>query len=206
MGAGAGKGEMTLCLVRHGESEWNLERRVQGQLDPALTPLGLAQAEMVAARLAQEEWTTLYSSDLRRAFKTAEAVSLTTGLPLVVRRNLREQGQGLREGLLMRDAHTLFPSLAAPELGRESPEALRARALVAFHAIRDAHPGERVVVVSHGALMRAFLLAALPGLEWPGLTNTACSLLHWDGTCWSADYVNDASHLAALRETAAFSE
>ena len=64
-----------LCLVRHGQSTWNAERRIQGQLDPPLSELGRAQANRVAERLARERWDVLYSSDLSRARQTAEAIA-----------------------------------------------------------------------------------------------------------------------------------
>lgn len=185
----------TLCLVRHGESTWNAQRRIQGQLDPPLSPLGRRQAELVAERLAKEPWSALYASDLKRAYQTAEAIARATGLPVRKERLLREQGQGKREGLLLDDANRLYPDPDAPEVGRETIDALRLRAHTIFTRIRDAHSGERVIVVAHGALMRAFLRSLFDGLDELVIPNTACTLLHWNGD-WHLDYLADASHLA----------
>lgn len=188
-----------LCLVRHGESTWNAERRIQGQLEPPLSELGRAQAERVAERLAQETWDVLYSSDLSRARQTAEAIARRVGLPIRTDPELREQGQGKREGLLLEDAKRLYPDPNAPEVGRETQEALRERAVRAFEKIRDAHPGQRILVVAHGALMASFLQAALDITERIRMENTACTLLHWDGAKWRCKYFIDASHLDDLQ-------
>lgn len=188
-------GVTTLCLVRHGQSTWNAERRIQGQLDPPLSALGLAQAARVAERLAKERWDVLYSSDLSRARQTAEAIAAATGLEIRLDPTLREQGQGKREGLLADEAKLLYPDPNAPEVGRETAEALQARAVQAYHRIRDAHPGERVIVVAHGALMASFLRVALDITGRISMENTACTLLHWDGKAWSCEWYLDASHL-----------
>lgn len=188
-----------LCLVRHGESTWNAERRIQGQLDPPLSPLGLAQAERVAERLGRESWDVLYSSDLSRARQTAEAIARRVGLPIITDSELREQGQGKREGLLVEEANRLYPDPHAPEVGRETQEALRKRAVAVFEKIRDAHPGRRILVVAHGALMASFLQVALGITERIRMENTACTLLQWDGNHWTCQYFIDASHLDELQ-------
>lgn len=187
-----------LCLVRHGQSTWNAERRIQGQLDPPLSELGRAQANRVAERLARERWDVLYSSDLSRARQTAEAIARRVGLPVRTDPDLREQGQGKREGMLLEDANRLYPDPDAPEVGRETHEALRKRAVAVFQKIRDAHPGGRILVVAHGALMASFLQAALGITERIRMENTACTLLRWDGSRWTCDLFVDASHLEDL--------
>lgn len=185
----------TLCLLRHGESTWNAEKRIQGQLDPPLSALGRLQAVRVAARLAKEHWDAIYSSDLQRARQTAQAVADATGLPVHLDPALREQGQGKREGMLAEEAKLLYPDPDAPEVGREPVAALTARAIAALERIRDAHPGQRVIVVSHGALLAAFLRAVL-GIEGKiVMENTACTVVHWDGTAWQCSTYLDVSHL-----------
>lgn len=185
----------TLCLVRHGQSTWNAERRIQGASNPPLSQIGLAQAEYVADRLAKESWDVLYSSDLSRARQTAEAISRRVGLTIHLRSDLREQGQGKREGLLSSEAKVLYPDPNAPEVGRETNEALEKRAVHAYEEIRDLHLGKRILVVAHGALMASFLRVALSITDKITMENTACTLLHWDGTNWSCEYFVDASHL-----------
>lgn len=185
----------TLCLVRHGESTWNAERRVQGQLDPPLSPLGRRQAELVAQRLKKEPWSVLYSSDLSRARQTAEAIAAQTGLSIQIEPLLRERSQGKREGLLLAEANELYPDIHAPEVGRENDEALQARAVKVYERIRNAHLGERVLIVAHGALMRSFLNTVVEPFDQLSIENTSCTMLHWDGEKWACEYLADASHL-----------
>lgn len=188
----------TLCLVRHGQSTWNAEHRVQGQLNPPLSSLGQAQAELVAKRLKKELWSVLYSSDLSRARQTAEVIAEHTGMSLQIEQQLRERSQGKREGFLLDEANERYPDIHAPEVGRETDEALQTRAIKVYEAIRDAHLGKRILIVAHGALMGSFLQAILEPLDKLSMENTACTLLRWDGETWNCEYLADASHLDEL--------
>lgn len=189
----------TLCLVRHGESTWNAEKRIQGQSDPPLSELGQQQAQLVAERLASETWDVLYASDLRRAFQTAIQVSHRVQLPIFVDEGFRERGQGKREGLLGEEAKKMYPDIHAPEVGRETDEALQQRAVATYEKIRDRHLGQRIIVVAHGALMRSFLQHAIDVEETLRIANTSCTLIHWDGQRWYSEYVGDAEHLTHLK-------
>ena len=80
-----------ICIVRHGETAWNAEHRIQGQLDLALNAAGLAQAEAVARALAEENFAAVISSDLLRARQTAASLVLATGLPVTLHAGLRER-------------------------------------------------------------------------------------------------------------------
>lgn len=187
-----------LCIVRHGESAWNVEKRVQGQLDPDLTELGLRQAQAVAQRLGEEAWDALYSSDLTRTRKTAQAIAARIGLEIRLRVDLRERCQGCLEGLLSEEARIRYPDWNAPELGRESKEALRERAKKAFAEIIAAHPGQRIVVVSHGGLIRQFMehLHSLGvGSGGVNMDNTSITRVEWDGN-YRLLCVNDTAHLS----------
>lgn len=188
----------TLCLVRHGESTWNAEKRIQGQADPPLSELGLRQAKLVGNRLAAETWDVMYASDLRRAFQTAIQVSHRTKLPIYVDEGFRERGQGIREGLLAEEAKELYPDIHAPEVGRETDEALQKRAIATYEKIRDRHKGQRVIVVAHGALMRSFLEYAVKIEGKLRIANTSCTLIHWDGQRWTSEYMGDTEHLSHI--------
>lgn len=186
-----------LCIVRHGESAWNLEKRVQGQLDPVLTQLGERQAEAVAMRLGAEPWDVIYSSDLTRARSTAAAIAARASLSVQERSNLRERGQGRLEGLLATEARARFPNWDAPEVGRESMDALRERARKAFDEIVGAHPGGRILVVAHGGLIRQYLehlYAQGVGDGGVDVENTSITRVAWNGTC-NLLSVNDIAHL-----------
>lgn len=189
-----------LCLVRHGESEWNLEKRIQGQSDPALTMLGGRQAEAVAERLAGDPWDLLYSSDLARARETAERIARRIRLEIRFREALRERYQGKLEGMLAVDARKAYPDFDAPEVGRETIAQLRARAVEAISGILDEGRNKRLIVVCHGGVIRAYLhhLEDLGAPVKPVETlNTSITLIRWLEDSPEILAVNDATHLAA---------
>jgi broad specificity phosphatase PhoE len=148
-----------LILIRHGETDWNLEGRWQGQTDVPLNARGLLQAEQVAADLAGRGLTAIYSSDLSRARHTAEAVARATGLKVHLEPRLREICQGEWEGKLIteirrQDAALLQQRLenpltfAAP--GGENSLQVQARVVSATENILQKHPQGIIAVVSHG--------------------------------------------------------
>jgi broad specificity phosphatase PhoE len=162
-----------LLLARHGETDWNRERRWQGHADRPLTRRGLEQAQALAARLAEAELDAIYASDLRRARDTAAAVADKFGLPLETRRELREVDVGSWSGLTRAEATARFPEAFARwergEIGwadGETYEAMSARILAAVHRIAGRHPNGRVLVVTHAGPIRAIHAAAL-GLDVP---------------------------------------
>ena len=152
-----------LLLVRHGQSEWNAENRWQGQADPPLSELGEEQARDAAGRLREMAFSSVVTSDLRRARRTAEILAEALQVRLDVDPGLREIDVGDWTGLTRSEIEAQWPGeLAAWSEGRsESPlggEARthlveRARASLARLAA-DASPGDRVLVVTHGALIR----------------------------------------------------
>jgi broad specificity phosphatase PhoE len=152
----------TILLVRHGESVWNAEGRWQGQADPPLSERGLAQAAELAASLRERPIVAVHSSDLARARQTAEPTAAALGLPLVLDPALRELHVGAYQGLTRVELDARYPdwrlqmSEGRPPDG-ESRAELRARLGPALDRIeRDAPAGE-ILVVSHGAAMRAAL-------------------------------------------------
>src|SRR5512145_1936926 len=90
---------LEVVLVRHGATDWNVQGRCQGATDRELTEVGVRQAEAIAAQLAEETVHAVYSSDLKRARRTAELISATHGLPVLVEEDIRELDHGDLEGL-----------------------------------------------------------------------------------------------------------
>lgn len=153
-----------LLLVRHGETDWNADGRLQGQTDRPLSDYGRRQARELAEQLADEELDAIYASDLARARETAEIVGERLGLPVALEPDLREKDWGTWEGLtsVERD-HVEFVG--------ESTEAHQERILRALRRISERHPGDaRVLVVTHGGSMRRVQTAAL-GLALPVVEN-----------------------------------
>jgi broad specificity phosphatase PhoE len=158
----------TILLARHGESDWNRERRWQGHADRPLTALGRAQAAALADRLAPVPLHAIYASDLARARDTAAAVAARTGLRVIVRRDLREVDVGSWSGLTREELEAAEPEGLRRWLegGRgwergESYEEMAERVIAAVRAIAEAHPGGEVLVVSHGGGVRAIHAHAL---------------------------------------------
>ena len=161
----------TLLLARHGETDWNRARRWQGHADRPLTDRGRAQAAALAERLADIALDAVYSSDLRRARDTAEAVAAIQGVDVVELAELREVNVGSWEGLTRDEAEARLPDglrrWRAGGTGWDDGETyaeMSRRVLAAVERIATDHEGGRVLIVSHGGPIRAIHGAAL-GLD-----------------------------------------
>lgn len=199
-----------LILVRHGETAWNRERRLQGHIDVPLNDEGLWQARAVARALAIERPDVLYSSDLIRARQTAEAIAHATGLPLVQEPRLRERNYGVFEGVPMAELPQRFPR-EYDEWRRRVPEAVieGAETLVAFSARVEAilqtlaqrHAGQTVVVVTHGGFLdAAYRVTTGVGIvqerRWD-LLNASINRIRHEGGHWVLRAWADVEHLQA---------
>jgi uncharacterized phosphatase len=148
----------TILLARHGETDWNLHRRIQGHSDTPLNDTGRDQARALAAELAGEAIDAVYSSDLLRAHETARIVAQTRGLEVTAIRDLRERDFGTWEGLTDDEIFARFPEATTGPWGdAETREEMAQRVADALNRIGDAHPSGRVLVVSHGGPVRAVL-------------------------------------------------
>ncbi len=161
---------LRLFLLRHGETQWNRERRYQGCVDVRLCPEGVAQAEAVSLALAERPLAAIYSSPLRRALETAEAIAAPHRLPVRIDAAFREICHGLWEGLTAGEVRARFPDLSAqwrvtPETVTmpegESVKEVRARVLDGLERLRANHDGETVCLVAHGTPVRLLILEAL---------------------------------------------
>jgi broad specificity phosphatase PhoE len=158
----------TLLLARHGQTDWNAERRWQGHTDRPLNKRGREQAEALAERLADVELTAVYSSDLRRARDTAAVVAERRALEVRTGPELREVDVGSWAGLTRAEAEARFPeAFARWQEGHpgwedgESYEAMTARVVRAAREIAAAEPDGPVLVVTHAGPIRALHAAAL---------------------------------------------
>lgn len=194
-----------LCLVRHGETEWNAARRIQGQIDIGLNAIGRRQAEAAGRWLKAAGIVALYSSDLQRAWLTAQAIGSALGLVPVANPALRERRYGVFEGLTYDEAKRDHPAGYAAFEGRnadyafengESLSTLFARVTGALREIAERHVGGNVVVVVHGGVLdivnrfvrgnslempRDFLIPNA-GLNWVTCRDGAWSIESWGET------------------------
>ncbi len=199
-----------VILVRHGQTEWNVQLKYQGHSDVELTTQGVRQAELVAARLAKEPVDAIYSSDLGRALRTAEYIALPHQLPVTPLNGLREYHFGEWEGLTFKQIAKQWPDLNAnffknPDTvrvpGGETFGEVKARAEAVVRKLVDQHPEQTIMLVSHGGTIRTILCAAL-GLHLNRIwsirqDNTAVNIVEYYQETAIVALVNDVHHLAA---------
>ncbi len=197
-----------IVLVRHGETAWNVDQRVQGQLDIPLNDNGRRQAEQLAERLAGEDLDALYSSDLSRAAETAAAVARRTGLPVVHAPGLRERGFGHLEGFTWRQIEQQHPEAALrwrrrdPGFGPGGGEVLAdfyARCVATAAELAARHAGQGIALVSHGGVLdclyRAATRIALDAPRTWQLGNASINRLLATGEGFTLVGWNDTAHL-----------
>lgn len=151
-----------ICLIRHGETDWNVQRRLQGQLDVELNGRGRAQARAVAKGVAGQAFAAIYSSDLARTMQTALVLAEATGLEVTPERGLRERHYGLFQGRTVEElaahdplAHASFVS-RDPDYdygGGESLNTFSRRIAQAIEGIVARHVGELLLLVTHGGVL-----------------------------------------------------
>ena len=158
-----------ILAIRHGETAWNVEHRIQGQLDVPLNEMGRWQVHRLALAVADENIDAIYSSDLLRAMETAQAVSRGCGDAIVTDVGLRERGFGSFEGKSYAEINAGFPEMAErwrkrdPTFGAPGGETLNdfyARSIAAVSRLAAQHPGQTIAVVSHGGVMDCLYRAA----------------------------------------------
>lgn len=158
-----------VLVIRHGETAWNRESRIQGHIDIPLNDQGRWQAERLAQALADEPLAAIYSSDLQRAFDTAQAIAEATGLNVVADETLRERHFGDMEGLTHDEILARWPvegrrwrerdpSFGPP--GGETLQLFHERCVAAATRLASAHPGQTIALVAHGGVLDCFYRAA----------------------------------------------
>ncbi len=200
-----------ICLVRHGETPWNAERRIQGHTDIGLDEEGVHQAILAARWLAAspDRPAVLYSSDLLRARMTAEHLARSLELPVLLAPELRERRYGFFEGLTYDEArarhpedYTAFehrlPDYAFPR-GGESLRSFHERVTRRLQAIAVAHPGQIVAIVTHGGVLDIInrFVRGNP-LETPRdfqIPNAGLSWITADAAGWRLDAWGETQHL-----------
>ncbi|XP_071727862.1 phosphoglycerate mutase-like protein 4 [Rutidosis leptorrhynchoides] len=199
-----------IIVVRHGQTVWNAAKRIQGHLDIDLNDVGKQQAVAVAERLAKEfKISAMYSSDLKRALETAETIANSCGgLQVIQDPNLRERHFGVLQGVLYSEAHAInrkaYEALRSHgrdvEIpgGGESLNQLYKRCTDSLQTIATKHRGERVVVVTHSGVIRAFhwRVSNEKSDRAEKIVNVSVNVLHLsDSDEWAIKSWGDVSHL-----------
>ena len=195
-------------LIRHGETVWNREHRMQGQQDSPLTETGVRQARRLGVRLRHEKFDALYSSDLGRAHRTAQSVADATGRGILLDARLRERHFGVFEGLTAAEIERDYPdqylrfrsrdpAYAVP--GGESALQFRERCIACLDELAARHAGGRVVVVTHGLVLDIlYRAAAALALDQPRpvpLLNASLNIFRHGQRRWHCEAWGDVSHL-----------
>ena len=203
---------MNLILIRHGQTEWNIQKREMGHLDSPLTSLGIQQAQAIAKRLRLLPVSAIYSSNLGRAVQTANVISSATGIRVNLDQGLRERNMGILQGMTRQEMATRFPqeyshyradshSYVIPE--GESGEQRTARSVRILTALAEKHPDETVVAVSHSGFISGFfeyVLAIPPNNGWRyQRSNAAFNQFRHDAGSWSLVTWNDTGHFDNLK-------
>jgi probable phosphoglycerate mutase len=201
-----------ICIVRHGETSWNAEKRIQGQTDIGLDTAGLAQAEAAANWLAGTPVAALYSSDLQRAQQTAAYIAVAVGLPTFLLPAMRERRYGLFEGLTYAEARKQHPAhyhafeMRAPDFalpgGGESLRQLYERVAGGLCEIAARHPGQTVVLVTHGGVLDIVnrFVRGNP-LDLPRdflIPNAGINWVTYGNGCWALESWAETAHLSAV--------
>jgi 2,3-bisphosphoglycerate-dependent phosphoglycerate mutase len=151
-----------ICMVRHGETDWNVEKRIQGHIDVALNAMGQSQAEATAAGLAGRTFHAAYASDLGRAWQTAQTIAARLGLDVWPAPGLRERHYGILQGLTTAEVAERDPDTYARYLARDPDHSFKTgeslamfagRIVAAVEALAVAHPGQALLLVSHGGVL-----------------------------------------------------
>ena len=199
--------ETEIILIRHGETEWNSQQRMQGHSDSDLSSVGQAQIQALGQWMKNVPFDLIYSSDSLRAKQTAEAITQFSGHELKIDLRLREKNLGVFEGLTSEEARERHPevfrlfktagSKYVIDEG-ESTQQLQDRALEIVNEIRIKHPEERVLLVTHGGFIRVVMKHSLGlSLETPTrflIRNTGVFRLVWEDK-WLVSQMGGVSHL-----------
>jgi probable phosphoglycerate mutase len=198
----------TLVLVRHGETAWNVEGRIQGHLDIPLNEIGFAQAASVGRRLGAEAFDAIYSSDLIRAYRTASPIVANPANDIICDQRLRERHLGVLQGLTGDEAFKNQPDAWKAFKSRDADRALAggeslgefSRRIVGFvEEILERHAGNRVLIVTHGgaldAVYRHATRMSLSATRDFSIYNASVNVISHDRGCWNIESWGDISHL-----------
>ena len=187
--------ETHLGLLRHGQTDWNIDLRLQGSSDIPLNQTGIRQAELAAKYLKAADWDLVLSSPLSRAHDTAKTVAAELGLNLVVVPELIERSFGVAEGMSHSEWRTLYESHAEIP-GIESLEALQTRSEALLRLLATEYDGQRVLAVSHGALIRKLMKIISSGeypLDGDRLGNVSLNRFTFSDGIWTVSDYNPVS-------------
>ncbi|MEN1937383.1 histidine phosphatase family protein [Paenibacillus sp. 102] len=201
---------LTIYLVRHGETQWNTENRLQGWKNSPLTEKGIRNAKLLGKRLSNIEFCAVYSSPNERTIQTAKYICSGRNIPIITDENLKEISYGEWEGKTKEEIEKNFKKeyfhyWNAPHLYDHRPHKgegindLKKRVENVLNKILAENPSGNVLIVSHAATIKALLLYTMnisTEKMWdpPFIYGTSLTVFHWDGKRFLFEMVGDTSH------------
>ncbi|MBN2064666.1 MAG: histidine phosphatase family protein, partial [Sedimentisphaerales bacterium] len=202
-----------IYIVRHGETNWNIEGRMQGWLDIPLNEAGLKQTQAVALALVGRGIDRIYSSDLSRAADTAKEIGRVLDLPVDLEPGFRERHCGIGQGLTLAELAEKFPQVAhqflqgGPDYAIPEGESIRQRhdrCKAALETVSARHPGQTILIVAHGGTLSSifnFVLALAPDTpRHHSLFNGSINRVSVKNGHWQLDTWGEILHQSHLPE------
>ena len=187
-----------ILFIRHGETDWNVEKRIQGQTDIPLNEKGIKQAGDCARALKNSHYDLIISSPLLRALSTAKIINKQTKLPLLVNDAFKERSFGEAEGMSLTELNRLYPKRNYPKM--ETRLRLNKRIIEAINYILVTYPNKNIIIVAHGAVLNSLLSTVtnhLHGSTITRLKNGSFTHISFRSSNWKLNYLNQTRHLKA---------
>ncbi|SDK60566.1 histidine phosphatase family protein [Sediminibacillus albus] len=186
-----------ICLVRHGETDWNLQGKLQGETDIPLNDTGIQQAEECRDYFKEVEVDRIITTPLVRARKTAEIINENWNKPMEVMEAFRERSFGLAEGMSMEERNRLYPDRNYP--GQEPIDSFRDRVMQGIEEITSKYLDEELLLVAHGGVINVILSTVSNGEIGTGKTrliNACISNIQFVKEGWKIHNYNQVEHLS----------
>lgn len=191
----------TICLVRHGETDWNVAGRLQGSTNIPLNKTGISQANECSIFLAKNTWDIVITSPLKRAKKTAEMINEKLHLPFIEMEAFMEKSFGDAEGMTVAEREVAFPNRVYPN--EEERSLFVERVMNGIGEILEKHREKRMLLVAHGAVINAVLYVLSNGEIGSGITrlhNACLSTIVFQNEKWNIETFNEIGHLTVAED------
>jgi uncharacterized phosphatase len=188
-----------ICIVRHGETDWNSIGRLQGSTDVPLNEKGIQQAKESGEYLKDSQWDVIITSPLQRAKRTAQIINSYIDIPLVVMDDFKEKYFGVGEGLTYEERKKAYPDHKYPN--EEDQETFTERLIIGLQKINQEYFGKKVLLVCHGAVINALLSHLSNGELGYGKTkisNACINDIHFHENQWKVKAYNQTGHLSII--------
>ncbi|WP_440971154.1 histidine phosphatase family protein [Peribacillus frigoritolerans] len=187
----------TICLVRHGQTDWNALGKLKGQTDIPLNELGKIQARQCGEFMSKDDWDVIITSPLKRARETADIISHYIEVPVIEKMEFIEKNFGVAEGMTAAERKSAFRDKDYP--GQENQESLRNRLMNGLQEIQKEYPEKKVILVAHGAVIH-FILRLMSNESIVSneirLFNACLSTIRFEVDSWMIDDFNQVNHLS----------